>query len=104
MRSGTKRLGKINKKSPIEDIKKSNLNGAAMKQNLSNSQISIFFIFHHSNRAAVGRHERVTTVAMPVGSMLRLSSRSLPSYQRAVGRGRALAPLPYVGLGLNKRY
>lgn len=69
------------------------MNGAAVQQNLLNSQISIFISFHDSDRAAVGKSERVTAVARPVASVLRLSSSSLPSHQRAVRTGRALAPL-----------
>lgn len=51
-------IGKINNKPRHKNqlkTKRINLNEAAMKQNLSNCQISAFISFHRSNRAAVGK-------------------------------------------------
>lgn len=48
--------GKIIVKSQYKNkLQMINLNEAAMKQNLSNSQISIYISLHQSNRTALGK-------------------------------------------------
>lgn len=54
VRSETQAPGKINGKSQYKNkLKIINLNEAVMKQNLSNSEMSIFISFHQSNRTAL---------------------------------------------------
>lgn len=56
VRSRTQIPGKINGKSQYKNkLQIINLNKAAMKQNLSNNEISIFISLHQSNRTALGK-------------------------------------------------